>query len=182
MRAFLAIPLPTEVKNRLLAIPLPSAPAVRPVKTEHLHLTLHFLGELSLEQQNLASKALSTLSLEPFSINLDGVGVFPEQGEPRVLWVGVQATSQLLDLHRVMVAKLSNAIGYEVELRPYTPHVTLARLKGSVPQQAVTEFLTRGELFDPVEIPVQQFALYSSQSENGENRYREECIFPLKPK
>jgi 2'-5' RNA ligase len=67
----------------------------------------------------------------PFEMILDGVGVFPPRGAPRVLWVGVTAgVSELGDLQRLMAERVT-ALGIALEDRPFHPHLTLGRWRVS---------------------------------------------------
>ncbi len=106
-------------------------PDVRFVDPANLHLTLAFLGEL--DDETLA--AVIALAGEvarhaaPFELALAGLGVFGLPTAPRVIWVGVGGeTRALLALQRRLAAALE-AEGFPREQRPFSPHLTLARLK-----------------------------------------------------
>lgn len=64
-------------------------------------------------------------------LTLAGLGLFPERGAPGVVWVGVdQGREELQALHRDLESELETA-GFAPEERPFTPHLTLARLRGA---------------------------------------------------
>jgi 2'-5' RNA ligase len=68
----------------------------------------------------------------PFDMQLSGVGAFPNFRRPRVVWMGVEAEPRLELLHHDVEVAAADA-GYEVEGRPFRPHVTLARVREALP-------------------------------------------------
>jgi len=62
---------------------------VRWTPVEQIHVTIRFLGEITLELRDRAIERLTTIHVKPFPLPVEGVGVFPTKGVPRVLWVGV---------------------------------------------------------------------------------------------
>jgi RNA 2',3'-cyclic 3'-phosphodiesterase len=179
LRYFLAIPLPDHAKDQILAVRPPATHGLRPVGRQELHLTVHFLGPMSLQSVEAARNALKPTVLNGFTIAVAGVGVFPAERRPRVLWAGVDLTPNLLALHRSVGVVLTAAIGYQPELRPYAPHVTLARVNSPVPPRVIEEFLAAGKSLDVPDVPVSQLVLYSSQMRNNSPHYHEEGIFEL---
>ena len=119
-------------------------PDLRWVDPHGIHLTLAFLGELSDEQlveaihaaEEAATKATS------FEYRLKGLGIFGSPQQPRVIWMGVEDLpsgkvqgSPLQQVHRVLSRELELR-GFEVEKRPFSPHLTLARLKQPLSTEA----------------------------------------------
>ena len=112
-------------------------PKLRWVDPAGIHLTLAFLGSLTDEQLETAIDAARVAALQsvPFEYRLKGLGLFGSSSQPRVIWMGVEdfpsgkiLGSPLQHVHRV----LSNELvlrGFEVEKRPFSPHLTLARIK-----------------------------------------------------
>ena len=135
MRLFTAIELTDEARaaitaeqKRVAAGLGDAAGALRFVRTEHLHLTLVFLGEVAEES---AASIIETMSGEilhaPFHLVFGGLGVFPPRGAPRVLWLGVvDGARQAIDLQARVADRLTSA-GVAVERKPFHPHLTLAR-------------------------------------------------------
>ena len=103
-----------------------------------IHLTLKFLGEVPAKTVPDFSAAISraVAGLEPFSVLLEGKGVFPRRRDPRVLWIGItDPEGKLEDLHSRVEAE-SFASGFAKEEKRFHPHLTLARLRS---QQNVRE-------------------------------------------
>jgi RNA 2',3'-cyclic 3'-phosphodiesterase len=134
MRLFIAIPLSAELRVELIALqrefrrfPLEATW----VREAGFHLTLKFLGEVEPTRILPIVSCIIEMAhhYHPFELMLSGVGVFPHESHPRVLWVGIQdQTGGLAQLQRALEERLTQ-IGYGTEERPFTPHLTLARLK-----------------------------------------------------
>lgn len=135
MRLFVAFHLPAVVRRavgeRMLAMG-ERLPAARWVGRENLHLTLVFLGEVGDERRPALEAALTRpfAAAAPFMLRLAGAGTFPRERPARVAWVGVEIDRGLEALRRLQAAvteAAAAAAGVEVDRRPYTPHLTVAR-------------------------------------------------------
>lgn len=112
--------------------------AVRWVPPENLHLTYAFLGELGQAGAEAAVKGLDAAleDVKAFDISLGGFGVFPSARRPSVLWVGIgEGARELKDLAARLAMGLA-AAGLIFENR-FEPHVTIGRVKGSLPENFV---------------------------------------------
>lgn len=133
-RLFLAIPLhesfSQEVRS-LLELVGRKIPDVKWVRPEQVHLTLHFFGstpESEIEKIDRVMKQIAS-RFKPISVALDQIGGFPSLRQPHVIWLGVQEkTGQLLSLYERIQQGVQH-LGFEVENRPFHPHVTLGRAK-----------------------------------------------------
>ena len=112
-------------------------PDLRWVNPAGIHLTLAFLGELTDEQLAAAIQAseVAAQKATPFVYRLKGLGVFGSLQQPRVIWMGVedQPSGQiqgtpLQRLHSILTKELELR-SFEVDKRPFSPHLTLARVK-----------------------------------------------------
>ncbi|MFZ5808772.1 MAG: RNA 2',3'-cyclic phosphodiesterase [Chloroflexota bacterium] len=137
IRAFIAIELPPATQTKLgeisrrLQKDLQGAP-IRWVKAENIHLTLKFLGEVSLNNLQVLKDILTSEAADtsPFEISIGDLGAFPSSKRARVLWVSVAAPQELLNLQRSIESQTTR-LGYSSEDRPFTPHLTLARVNRS---------------------------------------------------
>ena len=128
MRLFIAINFSDATRARLIALrdELRNKSARGKFSApENLHLTLVFLGECNFEQAARAKAAMEAVSPEPFAVTIDRVGRFSRDGGD-VWWAGVRESEPLLNLHRGLTDKLTDA-GFDLEKRKYSPHVTLGR-------------------------------------------------------
>jgi RNA 2',3'-cyclic 3'-phosphodiesterase len=109
-----------------------SAPDARVtwVAPERMHLTLRFIGEVDDSKAEAIVSALrEPIAHESFDVRWRGLGSFPPRGAPRVLWVGVAIGSEeLRDAERAISDRLAT-LGMPRENRPYSPHLTLARVR-----------------------------------------------------
>ena len=139
-RTFIALDLNKELQ-RFLGVIISQAsqelPDLRWVEPAGIHLTLAFLGELSDDQLAEAIRASEEAAQKatPFEYRLKGLGIFGSPSQPRVIWMGVEDLpsgkiqgSPLQQLHRVLTKELELR-GFETEKRPFSPHLTLARIK-----------------------------------------------------
>jgi 2'-5' RNA ligase len=134
IRTFIAVDLPLSVRDALgqISSQLQSKLAdtsVRWVNYEKMHLTLKFLGDISTENISMVEKILASEAAkrQVMEIGIGGIGAFPKMRHPRVIWIGVEAPSELFDLRRgieVGVARL----GYNYDKYEFTPHLTLGRI------------------------------------------------------
>ncbi len=103
---------------------------VRWASEASLHLTLRFLGEVAEERVAAIDAALRACvrGVKSFAVGLGGGGAFPSLARPRVVWLAVER-HPALDLLANDVERALNALGFEPELRPFAPHLTLGRAK-----------------------------------------------------
>jgi 2'-5' RNA ligase len=178
-RYFIAIPLPDEAKDRLVAVQPPTMAGIRIIDRDEMHLTLHFLGEVSAYDVESACKTLANIEKNAFAIAFKGLGQFPPDGPATVLWAGVEVNADLVELHKMVGTGLAEAIGFRPEARAYTPHVTLARINQPAPPGFVVDYLTENQGFTVSAARIDRFSLYSSGFADNVPRYQEEAMFWL---
>jgi len=130
VRLFVAIEIPEEIR-RTLAVFLqelrPIAPQVKWVRAENLHVTLKFLGHTDDAKLPELERTLGTIrSTAPVTLNFRGLGFFPNEKRPRVFWAGIDASGNL----KTIAGDIDHAahpLGFPLEERPFSPHLTLAR-------------------------------------------------------
>lgn len=178
MRLFAAVDLPAAVKDQLDALRAP-IPGARWVGRQQMHLTLFFIGETARVAD--ISAALAQVRAAPFDLLLSGVGRFPSGSRrpPRVLWVGVAPQPALLAL-QTRVAGALVALSCAAEDRPYSPHLTLARLQAERPLPEADRFLTAHAGFRAGPVRVESFVLYASDLTPQGARYTPQAVYPLR--
>jgi 2'-5' RNA ligase len=159
-RLFIAIDLPAVVRQELCRLNVPIA-GCRWVPADQLHLTLAFLGDVGEERVAGLARALGQVSAAPFLLHFDRLGCFPTCARPRVLWVGLKPEPLLLSLAD-RLRELLRAGGIPQEERPFSPHITLARLKLPATRQC-RSFLERPLALERTPIPVVEFILFESR-------------------
>lgn len=172
-RYFLALPLPEPVRERLAAARPPELPGIRLVRADLMHVTLHFLGELEPHDLHAAKRALQDVPAPPGSFHISGVGAFPEDRPPRVIWAGIEENPPLQQLYEQLGETLNQAIDFQPEERPFHPHVTLARVKRRLRREQLQDYWDEQRDLSIREIPADRFVLYESLFADGRLQYRE---------
>lgn len=131
VRCFVALDLPVPVCNYLagLRVHFGRMGQVRWVPAEQLHVTLLFAGELPEGQLPGLRAAVAAAPLPHLELHLTGLGHFPPRGEPRVLWAGLGGELAALAALHEHLAGVGEPLGVPRDDRPFTPHVTLGRVK-----------------------------------------------------
>lgn len=158
-RLFIAADLPAPLKATFSGLS-GELPLARWVSPEQLHLTLRFIGEVDQGTLSAISSALSRIRFAPFQLTLRGVGHFPPGKRLRVLWVGLDPCPALMQLQLELELALQET-GIPAEGRRFSPHLTLARLKETLPA-AVSAFEIRHNDLACPPFEVGEFILYSS--------------------
>ncbi len=175
-RVFCAVELAAAVRGQVIhhiarlkeAVDAPASWS----RAENIHLTLKFLGEIPHSSvKNLseaASRAVATTA--PFTIRLEGTGVFPPHGSPRVLWIGVNDCERKLGELRERLEEESERAGFSRETRSFHPHLTIARLRK--PEQARTLAAAHKTMeFVPAEIQVSKLLVIRSELSSAGSKY-----------
>lgn len=144
MRLFFAIELDPALRAALdqAIAPLRVTEAtVSWVPADKLHLTMKFLGDVDEAGVERLARAADTVAERhrPFAMALGGVGAFPTFRRARVVWMGVESEPRLELLHHDLEVACGDA-GFEVEGRPFRPHITLARLRVPLPLERARPF------------------------------------------
>ena len=130
MRLFVALDFPEAVREslrELIARLKPLSRAARWVRPEGMHVTLKFIGETDSQKVVSLRVALGAIhSPQPVEMHFRGLGFFPNERKPRVLWCGVESSSNLAEL-AAAVERALVPLGFPPEGRDFMPHLTLAR-------------------------------------------------------
>jgi len=160
-RLFVAIDLPDSM-GQLLADLDPHIRGMRWTHRAQMHLTLGFFGDVPEGVDLKLREKLNAIQFGKFFLPVNGIGSFSAKGAPKIVWIGVgNAHPHLFQIHK-RVQEAALAVGLEPELRPWHPHVTLARCS-DVSSQAVRKFLQSNSKFDAGMVRVEAFHLYSSK-------------------
>ncbi len=137
VRTFLAIPVNASAKLRQIVTELGGiSKPVRSVQTSQMHLTLSFLGETPQQQLAEIGRTINTVALrhQAFELEIAGVDAFPSRDRPRVLWAGISPAEGVIAIAEDLRDALEE-IGFPRERRAFTPHLTLAYIKGKPPRE-----------------------------------------------
>ena len=160
-RLFVAIDLPDSTRQ-LLARLDPHIRGVRWTDLTQMHLTLGFFDDVPDDAYSALREKLSAIQFGAFFLPIAGVGAFSAKGAPKIIWIGVgNAHPHLFQIHK-RVQESALAAELEPDLRPWHPHITIARCR-DVSAQSLRKFLHSNAELDTGMIRVEAFHLYSSK-------------------
>lgn len=167
MRTFIAIELSENVRSALLELSArlrKSDVRASWVKSDAMHLTLRFLGEITTENVERLVAGLDEpySAMEPFELTVKGTGAFPSFREPSVAWAGVEPLEGGLARAQTIAENAAQSIGLKSEKRRFHPHLTLARIKDPAGASRLTSLLAREKDFAGGSFQVESVTLFSS--------------------
>ncbi len=187
VRSFLAIDLPDRQKNTIsqaVETWRRYRAAVRWTAVSRLHLTLKFLGDVPETAIGEIAEACRQAASRhrAFELKLTVTGIFPSLKRPRILWVGLGPVQEgaLHGLQQEIEQMLEDA-GFPREKKPFSPHITVGRVKSGKNLRPLIEEFMRYEP-DPAPFSMDSFTLYSSTLTPRGPIYRELERFVLAEK
>jgi len=167
IRSFIAIDLPEETLQKLAAIQeqlKQSRAGVRWVKPGSIHLTLKFLGNIHPTQvDDIAAAAAQVVEADsPLTLCSAGLGAFPSQHKPRVIWVGLGGEIERLADIQANLEKALEPLGFAREGRGFRPHLTIGRVKDRHRLQSLIEAMSTLELPEFNSFDADEIILYKS--------------------
>ncbi|MBI5254818.1 RNA 2',3'-cyclic phosphodiesterase [Candidatus Falkowbacteria bacterium] len=163
MRTFISINAPQQIGDHLVAIQQTiaknnSQTNIKWVEPENFHICLQFLGNLSeLEINNLADRLGHIIRFIPFKLRLTNIDCFPNHFEPRVIVINAEEPTGKLFILQKQIRNFLLARKYQLDLKPFKPHLTLGRLKYQ------TSFLNLPKQIERLEFDVHLIDLMKSE-------------------
>jgi len=156
IRTFIAVEISPSVSGRageLIDKLRVAAAEVNWVHTQHMHLTLKFLGDVPDTETPDICRIVQRVAadFEPFELTFRGVGAFPDTRRPRTLWIGAEdGADEIKALQAALDEALKKELGFAKEPRAFQPHLTIGRVKRELPGGAgdLTQLLEKHALFD----------------------------------
>ena len=182
MRLFTAIDLPGELVATLARLIDQLRPSARInwSAPANLHITTKFIGEWPDNDLDRLTRALETLApREPIPIAMRGVGFFPNPHSPRLFWAAVHAGPELAALARDTDAALAG-IGVPADTKPFSPHLTLARIKAPAKMQPLREAIAALPFTGFGAFTPDRFYLYRSELKPTGSVYTKLSDFPFR--
>lgn len=175
-RLFTGLEIPQDVAFGL-SLKRGGLHGARWIEPDNYHITLRFIGDVDHQVAGEVTDALDRLShSEAFGLRLGHLGSFGGD-KPRALYAGVDVNATLLRLQAAQERVLQR-LGLPPEGRKFTPHVSLARLRGTSAEE-IARFIALAGRFGPLEFEVGRFVLFSSRDSVGGGPYLVEQAYPL---
>ena len=133
MRVFIAVEISDEkILNKIQSFQEDLEINAKPTKTNQIHFTLQFLGEIDEEKCEKVKELLKEITFSQFDLSLKGVGGFPNLKNPRVIWIGTdkKGAEKLIEITREIGMKLTS-LGFEKD-KKFKPHLTVFRVKNKI--------------------------------------------------
>jgi 2'-5' RNA ligase len=194
MRLFVALDIDESIRQQIALFVegvRGFAPDARWVRTDSLHITLKFIGNVPPEDRPRFEQALGGISGPSLDMSIRGHGFFPTARSPRVFWLGIEAPPELARLAAEIDAATA-ALGIPKEEHSFSPHLTLARgggrsgsprfRKGDRPNSQFTklqEKLAALPAPDFGTMTAREFFLYESKLSPRGSQYTKLAAFPL---
>lgn len=185
MRCFVAVALPPPVRTLLVQVQDALRRAegdLKWVEEQNLHLSLKFLGDLDEEA---LSKLKDLLSLEALrwpamALTYAGVGVFPDHGDPKVVWAGCGGDVESLAALASAIERAAELVGVPRERKPFVAHLTIGRVKSGRNVKRLQSAIANQREVPLGKDLVKKFVLYRSTLTNQGPIYESIADFPLR--
>lgn len=167
IRCFIAVEIPKRIQTLILDIQRTLQNKISDAtwtKSGNHHLTLKFLGDVEQHQITRIKDVLSIVATKSvkFSIEIGGLGVFPNWKRPRVLWIGLKKGNHKIRTLSTSINKGMEDIHYPIDTR-FHPHLTLARFKKQVNIPNNPVLFNEFETLTNSEFMIDEFALVKSE-------------------
>lgn len=175
-RLFTGLEIPHDVAFAL-SLKKGGLPGARWIDKDNYHITLRYVGEVDNRTANEIVDALDRFTgFESFTLRLDHLGAFGGN-KPRALFAGAGVNDALSRL-QASQERMLQRIGLSPDSRKFVPHVTLARLKTTTPED-LARYLEEMLRFEPLSFAVDRFVLFSSRESMGGGPYIVEQSYDL---
>jgi 2'-5' RNA ligase len=174
-RLFTGLEIPGEIALALAEL-RGGIHGARWIEPENYHITLRFIGDVELSEARMIADALDEIHRPRLVVAFEGLSSFGAD-KPRAVIAKVRATPPLVELQAEHERRLRR-IGAEPQTRKFTPHVTLARLRGASPL-AVAGYLSHRALLGERRFEAARFVLYSAKDWTGGGPYLVEAAYTL---
>ncbi len=167
MRCFIAIPLPKDTHQELSKIQFQlkeTGADVRWIKSDNIHLTLKFLGDVEETKTKIIGQKLKEVvnKSTSFESEIEKLGTFPSISNPRVVWIGMSKNEDKIIKLQQRIEEILEPLGFERELRSFRPHLTLGRVRGKKNIQKLVEKIKSLSLLQLKPITVDRIVLFQS--------------------
>ena len=174
-RLFTGLELPTPVAAQV-ALARGGVPGARWMEPNDYHITLRFVGDVDPGVAHAVAETLDEIRRRPIEVRFDGLSWFGGD-KPRAIVARIRPEPALVELQAEQERRMRR-LGLMPETRKFTPHVTLARLRG-VRTHTVADYLASRGALAVEAFTAERFVLFSSRESVGGGPYVVEAAYPL---
>jgi 2'-5' RNA ligase len=147
MRSFLSFDIENEtVLNRLASTQrqlVQTGADMKLVEPQNIHITIRFIGNATPVMVEKIFEEMKKIQFTPFTVQIKGLGAFPNLRYPRVVWAGItEGAERLKSIFSQMEPKLRD-LGFTPDFRGFSPHLSIARVRSSRNKAELAEFVTK---------------------------------------
>ncbi len=169
MRAFIAVPMPSEIKDYLFDLKKKFKGArVNWVHKKNIHLTLAFLGEITEEQGEIIEERLKQIKFKPIKAKLTNLGFFPNKLNPKCIWVDLSPELPIKQLQMLVDQEI---IDISPQSQEFKTHVTIGRIKGFKKKEDFLDSVQDIEI-QPLEFEIDSFEFIKSELTRTGPKYK----------
>jgi 2'-5' RNA ligase len=152
VRSFLAFDLDSEsVLKKLSAVQklmIETGADLKPVEPQNIHVTMRFLGDITLAMVDKVFEEMKKLTFSPFIVHINRLGAFPDVRYPKVLWAGItEGADQLKGVFNQLEPQL-RGLGFTPDPKGFSPHLTIARVRSGLNKISLADFITENCDYD----------------------------------
>lgn len=131
VRTFISIKIPMTPEIESVLGDIKGVRNVRASSVSQIHITLCFLGDTDAKKiPELCSRLKTALSeTRSFDLEMKGIGTFPNERNPRVIWLGFSEEKELCDIADI-VRNVLDGMKLDYDGKRFSPHVTVGRVSG----------------------------------------------------
>ena len=165
LRTFVSIPVPNQIykiQNRLV-LENPNSSNLRLIDKNNIHLTLRFIGQTPQSSISKIKEGLDLIvnNFQPFQLNIQGFGFFPNMDVPKVLWAGLSGETDILSKLVISINDRLKPLGFDNPDKEYTPHISLARSNNKETISNISQIMKID--YDPIPFNVKKINFISSE-------------------
>ena len=165
LRTFVSIPVPSQIykiQKRFIS-GNPNSSNLRLIDKNNIHLTLRFIGQTPQSSINKIKEGLDFIvnNFQPFQLNIQGFGFFPNMDLPKVLWAGLSGEIDILSRLVISINDRLRTLGFDNPDKEYTPHISLARSNNKETISNISQIMKID--YNPIPFNVKKINFISSE-------------------